>query len=53
MQNGHTKNIDQQVANKFNAFKEYAKKYNLKGYDYYCYINFQLIYSYVSLEVTE
>lgn len=29
MQNGHTKNIDQQVANKFIAFKEYAKKYNL------------------------
>ena len=29
MQAGHTKNIDRQVENKFNAFKEYAKKYNL------------------------
>lgn len=27
---GKSKNIDIQVANKFNAFKEYAKKYNLK-----------------------
>ncbi len=26
MQAGHTKNIDRQVENKFNAFKEYAKK---------------------------
>ena len=25
----YTKNIDRQVENKFNAFKEYAKKYNL------------------------
>lgn len=29
MQAGHTKNIDRQVENKFNAFKEYSKKYNL------------------------
>ena len=29
MQAGHTKNIDRQVENKFNAFKKYAKKYNL------------------------
>lgn len=29
MQAGHTQNIDRQVENKFNAFKEYAKKYNL------------------------
>ena len=29
MQAGHTKNIDRQVENKFNAFKEYAKKYSL------------------------
>ena len=29
MQADHTKNIDRQVENKFNAFKEYAKKYNL------------------------
>ena len=29
MQAGHTKNIDRQVENKFNAFKEYAKKYDL------------------------
>ena len=29
MQAGHTKIIDRQVENKFNAFKEYAKKYNL------------------------
>jgi len=26
---GESKNIDRQVVNKFNAFKEYAKKYNL------------------------
>lgn len=26
---GHIKNIDRQVENKFNAFKKYAKKYNL------------------------
>lgn len=26
---GHIKNIDRQVENKFNTFKEYAKKYNL------------------------
>lgn len=29
MHAGHTKNIDRQVENQFNAFKEYAKKYNL------------------------
>lgn len=29
MQNGYSKNIDIQVKNKFDAFKEYAKKYNL------------------------
>lgn len=29
MQAGHIKNIDRQVENKFNAFKKYAKKYNL------------------------
>lgn len=29
MQAGHTKNIDRQLKNKFNAFKEYTKKYNL------------------------
>lgn len=29
MQAGHAKNIDRQVENKFNAFKKYAKKYNL------------------------
>ena len=29
MQAGHTKNIDRQVVNKFNAFKAYAEKYNL------------------------
>ena len=29
MQTGHTKNIDRQAENKFNAFKAYAKKYNL------------------------
>jgi DNA or RNA helicases of superfamily II len=27
---GHSKNIDMQVVNKFNAFKNYAKKYHLK-----------------------
>lgn len=27
---GHSKNIDMQVVNKFNAFKNYAEKYNLK-----------------------
>ena len=27
---GHSKNIDLQIENKFNAFKEYAQKYNLK-----------------------
>ena len=26
---GHSKNIDLQIGNKFNAFKEYAEKYNL------------------------
>ena len=26
---GHSKNIDLQIGNKFNAFKEYAKKYNM------------------------
>ena len=29
MQGGHTKNIDIQVNNKFTAFKEYAKRYNV------------------------
>lgn len=29
MQNGYSKNIDIQVKNKFDAFKAYAKKYNL------------------------
>lgn len=29
MQNGHTKNIDIQVKNKFEAFKQYAIKYHL------------------------
>lgn len=29
MQSGHTKNIDRQAENKFNAFKNYAKEYNL------------------------
>ena len=29
IQNGHSKNIDIQVKNKFKAFKEYAKKYKL------------------------
>ncbi len=29
-QGGHSKNIDVQVANKFNAFKHYAEKYSLK-----------------------
>lgn len=29
MQASHTKNIDRQVEKKFNAYKEYAKKYNL------------------------
>lgn len=29
MHTGHTKNIDRQAENKFNAFKAYAKKYNL------------------------
>ena len=29
MQNGYSKNIDIQVKNKFDAFKSYAKKYNL------------------------
>ena len=29
-QSGHTKNIDIQVNNKFSAFKEYAKRYNIK-----------------------
>ena len=28
-QGGHSKNIDMQVGNKFNAFKAYAEKYNL------------------------
>ncbi len=27
---GHSKNIDMQVVNKFNAFKDYAEKYHLK-----------------------
>lgn len=27
---GHSKNIDMQVVNKFNAFKDYAQKYHLK-----------------------
>lgn len=27
---GHSKNIDVQIGNKFNAFKEYAEKYNLR-----------------------
>lgn len=27
---GHSKNIDAQVGNKFKAFKEYAKRYNIK-----------------------
>lgn len=27
---GHSKNIDLQIGNKFNAFKQYAEKYNLK-----------------------
>ena len=27
---GHSKNIDLQIENKFNAFKEYARKHNLK-----------------------
>ena len=26
---GHSKNIDMQMGNKFNAFKQYAEKYNL------------------------
>ncbi|HRR78408.1 MAG TPA: DEAD/DEAH box helicase family protein [Ruminococcus sp.] len=30
MQSGHTKNIDIQVKNKFNAFKRYAEKYGVK-----------------------
>lgn len=30
IQNGYSKNIDIQVGNKFGAFKEYAKKYDLK-----------------------
>lgn len=29
-QSGHSKNIDAQVGNKFNAFKQYAEKYGLK-----------------------
>ena len=29
MQAGHIKSIDRQLKNKFNAFKEYTKKYNL------------------------
>lgn len=26
---GHSKNIDKQIENKFNAFKQYAEKYKL------------------------
>ena len=29
-QSGHSKNIDVQIENKFNAFKQYAERYNLK-----------------------
>lgn len=44
MQSGYSKNIDMQVKNKFNAFKEYAAKYKLKwGFvrdvDEFLYIN--------------